>query len=49
MRLFCYICTKSVSNEVPDDTVVRAMLVCPECIEAKRIIFPVISEGVKDE
>ena len=33
MRLHCYSCGKSVSNEVPGDTVVRAILVCPECIE----------------
>jgi len=34
MRLQCYFCGRSVSNEVPQDTVVRALLVCPECIEA---------------
>jgi hypothetical protein len=34
MRLYCYFCGKSVSNEVPDDTIVRACLECPECIEA---------------
>lgn len=33
MRLRCYNCTKSVSNEVPDDTTVRALILCPECIE----------------
>ena len=33
MRLRCYECGKSVSTEVPDDTVVRAVLTCPECIE----------------
>lgn len=32
MRLQCYFCGKSVSNEVPEETVVRAVLVCPECI-----------------
>lgn len=32
MRLFCFSCGKSVSNELPDDTVVRAALFCPECI-----------------
>ncbi len=26
-------CGKSVSTEVPDETIVRAWLVCPECIE----------------
>jgi len=33
MRLPCYGCGKSVSSEVPEDTVVRAALFCPECIE----------------
>lgn len=33
MRLPCYECGKSVSSEVPEDTVVRAALFCPECIE----------------
>ncbi len=37
MRLYCYFCGKSVSTEVPDSTIVRAVLVCPECIEAERI------------
>lgn len=33
MRLFCYGCEKSVSSEVPAETVVRACLFCPECME----------------
>jgi len=40
MRLYCYFCSKSVSSEVPKDTIVRAVLICPECIEAKRILIP---------
>jgi len=40
MRLQCYFCGKSVSNEVPQDTVIRAVLVCPECIEAHKIEIP---------
>lgn len=40
MRLFCHFCGKSVSSELPDATIVRALLVCPECIEAARIVFP---------
>ena len=35
MRLNCYGCGKSVSTEVPDSTIVRASLDCPECIEKK--------------
>lgn len=37
MRLVCYFCGKSVSSEVSPETVVRAVLVCPECIEAGKI------------
>lgn len=33
MRLLCSECGKSVSTEVPDETLVRAHLACPECIE----------------
>jgi hypothetical protein len=32
MRLFCFFCGKSVSTEVSDDTILRAVCVCPECI-----------------
>jgi hypothetical protein len=32
MRLFCFFCGKSVSTEVPDETILRAVCVCPECI-----------------
>ena len=33
MKLHCYKCSKPVSTEVPDSTIVRAVLECPECIE----------------
>ena len=32
MRLRCYQCGKSVSTEVADNTIVRALLTCPECM-----------------
>lgn len=32
MRLHCTECGQSVSTEVPDETVVRAVLTCPECV-----------------
>ena len=32
MRLFCFYCKKSVSTELPDDAIIRACPVCPECI-----------------
>lgn len=37
MRLRCTFCSKSVSTEVQDRTIVRAILVCPECLEAGRV------------
>ena len=39
MRLFCWICKKSVSNELPEDTTLRAICLCPECIEKAPIHF----------
>jgi hypothetical protein len=39
LRLICWICHKSVSNEVSDETVFRAIAICPECIEQDRIRF----------
>jgi hypothetical protein len=33
VRLHCIECGKSVSNEVPEETVLRAVAVCPECVE----------------
>lgn len=39
MRIYCWTCGKSVSSELPGDSVLRAVAVCPECIEARRIVF----------
>jgi hypothetical protein len=33
MRYSCHFCHKSVSSELPDDSVIRATLICPECLE----------------
>jgi len=33
MKLKCMICGKEISTEVPDDTIVRGFIECPECIE----------------
>lgn len=35
MRIRCNECGKSISTEVPDETIIRAWIVCPECIEGK--------------
>jgi hypothetical protein len=32
MRILCWYCHKPCSNELPDNTVFRALAVCPECI-----------------
>ena len=37
MRYYCYICGKSVTSEIPENLVIRAVLVCPECIEQGKI------------
>jgi hypothetical protein len=33
VRVLCYFCGKSVTSELPDDSVIRATLICPECLE----------------
>jgi hypothetical protein len=40
MRYYCHLCFKSVSSELPGDSVIRAILVCPECLEAGKAILP---------
>ena len=47
MRLCCYFCGKWASNEVPEETVVRGVVVCPECIEAGRVKIPSYIEGLQ--
>lgn len=36
MRIYCSRCGASVSSEVPDNTIIRAWVECPECIEKER-------------
>lgn len=43
MRIFCWFCHKSVSTELPEETVFRAIAVCPECIEKQEDF--VLKEG----
>jgi hypothetical protein len=31
MRYFCLACGKSVTSELPEDAVIRAVIHCPEC------------------
>lgn len=36
MRLYCFYCGKSVTNEIPDGVIFRAIATCPECTEKDR-------------
>ena len=40
MRIYCWFCMKSVSTELSQDAEFRAVAICPECVEAKKVIFP---------
>ncbi len=40
MRYYCHFCHVSVTSELPDDTVIRAILICPECLEEGKLVFP---------
>lgn len=40
MRYYCHFCHKSVTSELPDDSIIRAILICPECLEEGKLIFP---------
>jgi len=40
MRYYCHFCGKSVTSELPDDSVIRAVLLCPECLETIVIVIP---------
>jgi len=33
IRLWCWYCHKPVSTPIPEDTIFRALAICPECIE----------------
>jgi len=37
MRLKCFSCGKIVSSKVPAETIVRAIIVCPECLEKEGV------------
>jgi hypothetical protein len=49
MRYPCYFCFKSVTSELPDDCVIRAALVCPECLIEGRIVFKEDADTNPDE
>lgn len=33
MKILCWYCHKPCSNILPDDTIFRAIAICPECSE----------------
>lgn len=33
MRYHCHYCGKSVTSLLPEDAVIRATLICPECLQ----------------
>jgi len=37
MKLSCFTCGATVSSELPEDTVVRGTVECPECAEKKAV------------
>ena len=37
MRIRCGTCNKPVSTEVPNGTIIRAYVECPECIESDKL------------
>jgi DNA-directed RNA polymerase subunit RPC12/RpoP len=39
MRYVCYFCHKSVTSELPSDSVIRAALVCPECLLEGKVVL----------
>jgi hypothetical protein len=49
MRYGCHCCGKSVTSDLPDDSLIRAILVCPECLEEGRVTIPTDSPGAADQ
>lgn len=37
-RLYCYFCLKPVSSKLSYEVIVRALVVCPECVEQQKVI-----------
>ena len=40
MRGWCWFCQKSVTSDLPEGTVIRALMVCPECIDRQAVVIP---------
>ena len=49
MRIWCMNCGKSVSTEVPEGTLIRASVECPECIEKRGTVGPFFAQRIDDK
>ena len=47
MRLRCVLCWKIISTEVPASTIVRAVAICPECVE--KFVNMILGERAEEE
>jgi len=47
MRYHCHSCGKSVTSELPDHSIIRAVMFCPECIEENRVVV-VAQDAIKN-
>jgi len=36
MRIPCNVCGKAISTEIPNDSIIRAWVECPECIQEEK-------------
>ena len=39
MRYACFVCNRPATSELPADAEIRAILVCPDCIEQQKVIL----------
>ena len=49
MRFRCYGCGNSVSSEVPEDAILRAIAWCPECLQAEKDQDPEILAATRQK
>jgi hypothetical protein len=40
MRFMCWLCYRSVTSDLPEGSIIRAVLLCPACIERLRAQIP---------
>lgn len=49
MKFLCWCCRKPVSSDVLESVTIRAVLICPECIEEGKVIFKEDLEKLQQE